>query len=261
MKITLFTSASKRHNYFVNFLSKISTKLYVIQENKNSFFKPNKKNISEIEDNYFKKVQNAEDILFGNYDDIDKQNNIRILKIEYGKLNKLNHFDLKDYLSSDIYIVYGSSIIKEHLLNFLINNKALNIHAGISPYYRGTACNFWALHDGNPEYVGATVHLLSNEIDRGEIVFHALSNIQQNYYIYPMSTLKSAFLGIKDLIINKKINLNNMKSNYDTSREIRFSKKKDFDLSAIKKFNHESIKTLSINFNLSDYINPFFLEY
>ena len=32
MKITLFTSNSSRHNYFINLLSKVSKELFVIQE-------------------------------------------------------------------------------------------------------------------------------------------------------------------------------------------------------------------------------------
>ena len=36
-KITLFTSNNLRHNYLVNFLSKLTDNLYVIQESKTIF--------------------------------------------------------------------------------------------------------------------------------------------------------------------------------------------------------------------------------
>jgi methionyl-tRNA formyltransferase len=55
----------------------------------------------------------------------------------------------------------------------LIAKKAINIHMGTSPYYRGSSCNFWAMHDGRPEMVGATLHLLSKGLDSGAILFHA----------------------------------------------------------------------------------------
>ena len=45
---------------------------------------------------------------------------------------------------------------------------------GISPYYRGSACNFWALYDKNPQFVGATIHYLSEGLDDGDILFHVL---------------------------------------------------------------------------------------
>lgn len=51
---------------------------------------------------------------------------------------------------------------------------------GLSPYYRGTDCNFWALYDKKPQYVGATIHLLSKGIDSGPTLYHALSKPEKN---------------------------------------------------------------------------------
>ena len=50
------------------------------------------------------------------------------------------------------------------MLSYLLRKKALNIHMGISPYYRGTDCNFWAIYDGFPNYVGGTVMKLSKKL-------------------------------------------------------------------------------------------------
>ena len=83
---------------------------------------------------------------------------------------------LRIYLDSDLYIIFGSSFIKGDLIDFLIEKKAINIHMGVSPYYRGADCNFWALNDNNPHLVGATIHLISKNLDSGPILFHALSS-------------------------------------------------------------------------------------
>jgi methionyl-tRNA formyltransferase len=40
----------------------------------------------------------------------------------------------------------------------------------LSPYFRGTATNFWALEQGLPECVGATVHLATASVDAGPIL-------------------------------------------------------------------------------------------
>ena len=82
---------------------------------------------------------------------------------------------MKDLLKSDLYIFFGSSYIKGPLVNFLIKKKAINIHMGISPYYRGADCNFWAMYDGNSHLVGATIHMLSKGLDSGAILYHAMS--------------------------------------------------------------------------------------
>lgn len=46
---------------------------------------------------------------------------------------------------------------------------ALNLHTGISPRYRGTSCAFWPIHNGEPEWVGATVHQCVAAVDGGRI--------------------------------------------------------------------------------------------
>lgn len=105
---------------------------------------------------YFQNVISAELNLFGN-SFVNKFNkNIKILPLQLGDLNKCSMTLLNDFLQSDYYIVFGSSYIKGELVEFLVNNKAINIHMGVSPYYRGADCNFWALYDNNPHLVGAT---------------------------------------------------------------------------------------------------------
>ena len=40
---------------------------------------------------------------------------------------------------------------------------------GISPYYRGADCNYWAIKD-NINLVGSTIHYLSEDLDGGKII-------------------------------------------------------------------------------------------
>ena len=86
-------------------------------------------------------------------------------------MSKLSEKHLSKALNSDIYLVFGSSYIKGWLIDFLEAKNAINIHMGKSPYYRGNSCNFWALFDNNPSYVGATIHKLTKGLDNGTIFF------------------------------------------------------------------------------------------
>ena len=74
-----------------------------------------------------------------------------------GDVNFLTKDQLEGYLDSDVYIVLGCCYIKGWLCDYLVSNRAINIHIGMSPFYRGSSCNFWA-RDENYEYVGATLH-------------------------------------------------------------------------------------------------------
>ena len=150
----------------------------------------------------FKCFKRPRKIIWKNY---ITANNLKLLSIKEGDINKCSLSYLKDFLKSDIYIVTGSSFIKGELADFLIEKKALSIHMGLAPYYRGTDCNFWALFDNNPHLVGATIYNLSLGLDTGKILYHALSNIKDDPFIYTMSCVKSAFDSIVQRIKDKTI--------------------------------------------------------
>lgn len=79
-------------------------------------------------------------------------------------------------LSPDVISVFGTRLIKEPVLS-LARLGALNLHTGLSPFYRGGQCTFWALYHGDVDHVGVTVHHLSRKIDGGDIVFTARPEI------------------------------------------------------------------------------------
>ena len=79
---------------------------------------------------------------------------------------------------------------------------------GVSPYYKGADCNFWALYDNNFDHVGSTVHLLNKNLDGGPILYNAVSEFYPNPFIYSMSTTKSVINSLLYYISNKKIHKN-----------------------------------------------------
>ena len=53
----------------------------------------------------------------------------------------------------------------------------LNLHGGLSQKYRGTYTTFWAVYNCEPEYIGATVHYVSEGIDDGNIIYQGRPKI------------------------------------------------------------------------------------
>ena len=261
MKITLFTSNNHRHNYLINLLSEISDKFYVIQECSTIFpeIVPGHYQKSPIMKKYFENVSNAQFQLFGNSCVNNKKKNINILSIISGDLNQCSMNLLSDFLKSDVYIVFGSSYIKGELIDFLVKQKTINIHAGVSPYYRGTDCNFWALYDNNPHLVGTTIHLLSKGLDNGPILYHAMSNFKNNPFEYTMSTIKSAFHSIVERI--KDGSIFTIKPEVQNKREeVRYSKKDEFNEEIVKKYFEKEIDLNKKKFDNSLLKEPFFLK-
>tara|TARA_B110000027_G_C16042310_1_gene266012 strand:- start:366 stop:1004 length:639 start_codon:yes stop_codon:yes gene_type:complete len=208
---------------------------------------------------YFENVNDAQSRLFGNSFINNSKKNIKILPMLFGDLNKCSKNLLLDFLKSDVYIVFGSSYIKGELADFLVEQHAINIHAGVSPYYRGTDCNFWALFDGNPHLAGTTIHLLSKGLDSGPILYHAMSNIKINPFEYTMSTIKSAFHSIAERIKDNSIfKINPI--DQDKRREIRYSRKIEFNEEIIKDYFKKEINLNNKKFDNSLLKEPFFLN-
>jgi len=86
-----------------------------------------------------------------------------------GSINKEEYYEEITNLDPDLLIAYGCSLIKDPLLSEY-KGKFLNVHLGLSPYYRGTGTNFWPLVNDEPEYVGATFMYIDEGVDTGEIV-------------------------------------------------------------------------------------------
>ncbi len=261
MKITLFTADQPRHNYLITLLAKISKKLYVIQEKKVTFSSAFPNNLKKpfAMATYFKKVQQAENKLFLKKK-IIKNKKIKIHKVKIeDNINKIEIKKNSTFFNSNIYIVFGSSYLKGHLVDFLIKNRAINIHLGISPYYRGTDCNFWALYDNNPHLVGATIHLLSKGLDNGPILYHAMSKPDKSSFNYTMTSAMAAFYSLVEKIKDKTI-FTCKTYKQKKIKEIRYTKKKDFNEEVVIKFLKKKINLNSKKINKKMYKNLFLLK-
>ena len=260
MKITVFTANQSRHNYLVNLLSNISDELFVIQENVTISSDTIRSNypVTDTMKKYFFNVMDAQKKIFGNPYINKKNNNIKILPLKLGELNKCSLKILNNFLNSNVYIVFGSSYIKGELVEFLIQNKAINIHMGVSPYYRGTDCNFWALYDGNSHLVGSTIHFLSKGLDSGSMLYHALSEKVSDPFLYTMSTVKSAFHSLLARIKDQSI-FKIKEQTQDKSKQLRYSKKMEFTDKVVKEFLNQKIN-MSKEIDLSLFKDPYLLK-
>lgn len=229
MKVTVFTSNQPRHISLIESLAAIADEVFVVQEC-NTVFPGETEDFyhkTEVMRRYFKKVIEAERLVFDHPRFGSTKSRHLVLKL--GDLNKLEIEVLTPALHSDVYIVFGSSFIKGSLCDFLVEHKAFNIHMGTSPYYRGTDCNFWALYDGHPDYVGATIHMLSNGLDSGPMLFHALPKTEEvDSFLLGMLAVKAAHQGLVHYLQTGKIW--KMEPVFqDKGREIRYSRKQEFN--------------------------------
>lgn len=89
-----------------------------------------------------------------------------------GAINGVMEIDAMRSLEPDVVLVFGTSLLGPAVIDAL-GGRLVNLHLGLSPYYRGAGTNFWPLVNREPEYVGATIHHLDAGVDSGPIISHA----------------------------------------------------------------------------------------
>ena len=75
-------------------------------------------------------------------------------------------------LQPDVIVVHGTRIISKKILNG-IACPFVNIHAGITPRYRGSHGAYWALANNDAAHCGVTVHLVDAGIDTGNTLYQS----------------------------------------------------------------------------------------
>lgn len=228
MKITVFTGNRPRHLYLINQMAKIADEVFAIQECTTVFpgqvkdFFDN----SPVMQKYFSLVNQSEINVFGEICFLKK--NVRQLALKLGDLNKVSIDILKPALQSDIYVVLGASYIKGDLIEFLVSRKAINIHMGVSPYFRGSSTNFWAPYNRRIDMVGATIHMLSNGLDSGDILYHAFSKPRKiDPFDLGMMSVKVAIDSVAERVKTGKI-FRIEPEIQDKSKEISYTRNSDF---------------------------------
>lgn len=90
-------------------------------------------------------------------------------------------------INPDIVVVNGTRIISEEVLG-CVNAKFVNLHAGITPKYRGSHGAYWALYNNDKENAGVTVHFVDKGIDTGNIIYQSTITITEkdNFATYPL---------------------------------------------------------------------------
>lgn len=81
--------------------------------------------------------------------------------------------------SPDICIIFGTLLIKDPVYSVLPSDK-LNIHLGLSPWYKGSATLFWPFYELKPHHAGVTIHQIVDKPDAGAIIHQCVPKLEKN---------------------------------------------------------------------------------
>ena len=236
MNVIIITGNKYRHNYFrkkisndkrINVLAsyceeetKIKKQVF-LHKKENFFLRNHLKARLKSEEDFFK------DVFEGQID------NSPPIIIKKGDINMPNVVENIIKKNPDLLVCYGSSLIKSKLLEFF-KDRFLNIHLGLSPYYRGSGTNVWPLINNQPQMVGATFMHIDEGIDTGRIIHQINADIflGDNPHTIGNRLIKKMTLVTKEVIYNFK-SLDDI-SQPNVKKSLLYLKK-DFDEDACRK--------------------------
>ena len=74
---------------------------------------------------------------------------------------------------ADFCFIFGVDLILQPVINILPANK-INLHLGLSPYYKGAATLFWPFFHLQPQFCGVTFHQITEQPDAGAIIHQSV---------------------------------------------------------------------------------------
>ena len=177
MSVILLTGDQRRHRYVANRLAeRIDLEAIVVEEQSLGTAQNLASEDQRLIDAHFAMRDAAEARYFGPVAPWPLAHD-RILAVPRGSVN-----DASGWVSrfpARVLLLYGTSKVGGELLTSF-EGRVVNMHLGLSPYYRGTATNFWPLVNGEPECVGVTVHLATDQIDGGPILIQGRPDVLES---------------------------------------------------------------------------------
>jgi methionyl-tRNA formyltransferase len=166
LKLAVLTSRSLRHHFYLDALARRHELAAVVREAKRDLVRASAGDASAVMRAHLAERDDAERRYFGAH---EKPAGERVLDVAPGEANAPEVFALLRECDPELVLIFGTSIIEPPILSHY-EGRIVNLHLGLSPYYRGAASNFWPLVNAEPECVGATIHHAIRKVDAGALL-------------------------------------------------------------------------------------------
>lgn len=183
MKLSILTTNTIHHCFFVQEVQKIDIEVSVISENptpiKNATllarsFEIQKKTFEAKRDNYeSQRWFNGRKTDINNFPNVNEVDDINS-KISIDRLKEIN---------PDLIVVFGTGLIKHELIsNF--ENKIFNLHGGDPEKYRGLDSHYWSVYHKDFNSLVTTLHKVRPILDTGEIFLQERVKLWPDMQLY-----------------------------------------------------------------------------
>ncbi len=237
MRVAIFTANAIRHKYVANTLAENADDVLVVSECKKTDAVDIKKSTTApLIEEHFRLRYKTEKEFFASHDFFMS----KTLPVLYKEVNRPCVYNAVKEFKPDLMFVFGASILKEPILSLLPPGRFINLHLGLSPYYRGSGTNFWPFVNEELEYVGATILHIDAGIDTGDIIAHVVPNIEtrDNVHIVGCKVIRDSaacLLKVTNMVKNGK-ELNRVRQ--WQIKNGKYYEEKDFNESALLRYKN-----------------------
>lgn len=182
-RVVVLTSTSPRHRYFATIAARHFDVVAILTQPKRSYYVEQSMR-SEAVRAHFTRNTEAEIAEFG-----DPSPSIATTLV-----TDINASGSREWArAADAVLLFGTGILDDRWLD-AFPRRIINLHLGLSPFYRGSATLFWPLVERELACVGATIHLASEHVDAGDILrrVRAHPRVGDNYYSLTNRTIREA---------------------------------------------------------------------
>ena len=179
MKLSILTTNTLHHCFFVQEVQKIDIQVSVISENptpiKNATllaqsFEIQKKTYEEKRDKY-----ESQRWFNGRKPDI---NNFSYV-YEVEDINSKTSISKLKEINPDVVVVFGTGLIRQELISYF-ENKIFNLHGGDPEKYRGLDSHYWSIYHKDFNSLVTTLHKVRPTLDTGEIILQERVKLRSN---------------------------------------------------------------------------------
>ena len=177
IRAAVLTSTGLRHRHFHRVIAENFDCRLAFAQGKANYYQEQREE-SELVRHHFSDLTAIESVEFADYLAPSPMSPKEVLDINSPAL-------VAETLEAGVEIVFlfGTAVLGDVWLN-AFPDRIINLHLGLSPYFRGSATLFWPFVQDELECVGATIHLAVAKVDAGPILARVKPKFQpgDTYY-------------------------------------------------------------------------------
>ncbi|MBE3094977.1 MAG: hypothetical protein IMZ52_08080 [Actinobacteria bacterium] len=229
-----------RHQYFALQMIKYFNASVIMKIHKGPVIKYTGKESRVIQKhtNDFKKIEEQFFLdMINKNSDIIKEHTVKLIT---NSINEKENIELIKQLNPKLIVVHSIDLIKDEIIK-CFPKRIINLHAGLSPYYRGGGTNVFPFYNNELEYVGMTIHYIDIGIDSGDIIHQGRPTFEENDNTHT--------IGCKNVILGTEL-MKDVVCNYLSSDKPLSAYKQDISKGKLylwKDFTEETIKRINKN--------------